>query len=358
MTLTKVVSITNIGRFQNYKAVGDVTLKQSTLIFAENGRGKSTLCAILRSLQSNDPAHILGRTTLGSTTAPSIQLLADNKTVSFRTGVWTETLPHLAIFDSTFIAENVFSGEAVDLGHRRNLLRVIIGKKGINLAKEVSDIDAEGRSVGSMIRDLRADVVRHIPPGVDFEAFTALEADPLIDEKIAAKEKELEALREAAQLKARAGLTEIKVPSIPPGYEALLGRTISDLSTEAERRVSEHLAVHEMQGSGERWVQEGLGYIQDDSCPFCNQSLQGADLIREYRAFFGETYNELKDAIASYRKQLEAILGDRAIADTEKLLAGNEGAIEFWEPILQFVSSATFCTPRVRHTRCARFATL
>ena len=30
------------------------------------------------------------------------------------------------------------------------------------------------------------------------------------------------------------------------------------------------------------------------------------------------------------RKQLEAILGDRAIADTEKLLAGNEGAIEFW----------------------------
>ena len=169
----------------------------------------------------------------------------------------------------------------MDLGHRRNLLRVIIGKKGINLAKEVSDIDAEGRSVGSMIRDLRADVVRHIPPGVDFEAFTALEADPLIDEKIAAKEKELEALREAAQLKARAGLTEIKVPSIPPGYEALLGRTISDLSTEAERRVSEHLAVHEMQGSGERWVQEGLGYIQDDSCPFCNQSLQGADLIRE-----------------------------------------------------------------------------
>ena len=70
MTLTKFVSIVSVGRFQNYKAAGDVTLKRSTLIFAENGRGKSTLCAILRSLQSNDPAHILGRTTLGSTIGP------------------------------------------------------------------------------------------------------------------------------------------------------------------------------------------------------------------------------------------------------------------------------------------------
>jgi wobble nucleotide-excising tRNase len=275
-------------------------------------------------------AHILGRTTLGSTAGPSIQLLANSRIVSFGAGAWTETLPHLAIFDSTFIAENVFSGDAVDLEHKRNLLRVIIGKRGVDLAKEVSDIDSESRSLGSAIRVLRAAIERHIPPGVDFDAFTALEADPLIDEKIAAKSKELEAVREAAQLKARAGLTEIRIPEFPPGYEALLGRTISDLSTEAERRVSEHLAVHEMQGSGERWVQEGLGYIRGDACPFCDQSLQGVDLIGEYRAFFGEAYNELKDTVKSYRKQLEALIGDRVIADTEKPLASNEAAVEFW----------------------------
>ena len=178
--------------------------------------------------------------------------------------------------------------------------------------------------------------MRHVPPGVDFDAFTVLEADPLIDEKIAAKEKEVEAIREAEQLKARAGLAEIKIPSFPPDYEALLGRTISDLSTEAERRVSEHLAVHEMQGSGERWVQEGLGYIRGDACPFCNQSLQGVDLIGAYRAFFGETYNELKGAITSYRKQLETLFGDRAIADTEKPIASNVGAVEFWSRFCSF----------------------
>ena len=145
------------------------------------------------------------------------------------------------------------------------------------------------------------------------------------------------------------GLTEIRIPSFPPDYEALLGRTISDLSTEAERRVSEHLAVHEMQGSGERWVQEGLGYIRGDACPFCNQSLQGVDLIGAYRAFFGETYNELKGAITSYRKQLEILFGDRAIADTEKPIASNEGAVEFWGRFCSLSPAAAFCTPRVRH---------
>jgi hypothetical protein len=37
MTLTKFVSIKNIGRFQNYNTVGDVVLKRVNLVFAENG---------------------------------------------------------------------------------------------------------------------------------------------------------------------------------------------------------------------------------------------------------------------------------------------------------------------------------
>ena len=330
MTLTKFVSIINIGRFQNYNAFGDVTLKKTTLIFAENGRGKSTLCAVLRSLQSNDPAHILGRATLGSTTDPSVQLLTDRGIISFKANAWTETLPNLAIFDSTFIAENVFSGDAIDLEHKRNLFRVIIGKQGVNLAKQVSDLDEEIRSSASAIRFLRAAIEGRIPPGIDFDVFMSLDADPLIDEKILAKEEELEAVRQASQLRSRAGLTEIKIPAFPAGFDTLIRATISDLSTEAERRVSLHLAIHEMQMSGERWVQEGLEYIRADACPFCNQPLIGVDLIAAYRAFFGDAYNELKDAIASFRKQIDLLFGDRTIADAEKPIMSNEAAAEFW----------------------------
>src|SRR5574337_1662548 len=111
--LRKIISIKNVGRFLNYSASGDVELKRYTLIFAKNGRGKTTLCAVLRSLQSNAPADVLGRTTLGTGDAPEIKVLLDGGTVTFRNGVWSATVPDLAIVDSNFVSENVYSGDTV-----------------------------------------------------------------------------------------------------------------------------------------------------------------------------------------------------------------------------------------------------
>src|SRR5579862_24231 len=105
--LRKIITIKNVGRFASYSAFGDVELKRYNLIFAENGRGKTTLCAIFRSLQLADGAHVVGRTTLGSTDAPEIKILLDTGTVDFAHGSWTAALPEIAIFDATFVAENV-----------------------------------------------------------------------------------------------------------------------------------------------------------------------------------------------------------------------------------------------------------
>lgn len=48
--LEKFISLKNIGRFVNLSSKGDVSLRKLTLIYGENGRGKTTLCSILRSL--------------------------------------------------------------------------------------------------------------------------------------------------------------------------------------------------------------------------------------------------------------------------------------------------------------------
>lgn len=61
--LDEIKFIQNIGRFetaQNIKA----TFKQCTLIFGENGWGKSTLADIFRSLTTNNPCILVGRKTL------------------------------------------------------------------------------------------------------------------------------------------------------------------------------------------------------------------------------------------------------------------------------------------------------
>lgn len=49
--LQRIISIKNVGRFRSSAAVGDVTFRRVTLIFAENGRGKTTFCAILREIE-------------------------------------------------------------------------------------------------------------------------------------------------------------------------------------------------------------------------------------------------------------------------------------------------------------------
>jgi wobble nucleotide-excising tRNase len=128
--LQRVISIKNVGGFKNCVANGDVSLRRYTLIFAENGRGKTTLCAILRSLFTNTPALIIGRRTLGLAGEPAVHLLTAGGPIWFRNGAWTANFPDIAVFDETHVAENVYAGDAVETEHRRNLYRVIIRRAG------------------------------------------------------------------------------------------------------------------------------------------------------------------------------------------------------------------------------------
>ena len=52
--LKKITAIKNVGRFKAAR-IGGGEYGRFTLIYGGNGRGKTTLCSILRSLQRNDP---------------------------------------------------------------------------------------------------------------------------------------------------------------------------------------------------------------------------------------------------------------------------------------------------------------
>ena len=288
--LRKIVSIQNVGRFEKYCASGDVELKRYNLIFAENGRGKTTVCALLRSLQSGDGAHVIGRTTLGQTDAPEVQILTREGMATFRQGAWTATIPDIAIFDSTFVSQNVHSGDVVDVEHRRSLYRVIVGKQGVDLARQIVTLDGKSRAKAAEMSEKAAALKALAPVGMTVEAFVALEEDAAIADKIASRERELDAVKQAAQISIRAGLTNLNLPDFArPALEALLARTIESIAAGSERRVAEHIQAHVMHAHGQAWISEGLEYVQDNTCPFCNQSLDGvAGLVAAYRDFFSQ----------------------------------------------------------------------
>ena len=76
MFLKKITALKNVGRFKAAR-IGGGEYGRFTLIYGGNGRGKTTLCAVLRSLQRNDPKLIQRRKTFKATSEPEVSLLLD-----------------------------------------------------------------------------------------------------------------------------------------------------------------------------------------------------------------------------------------------------------------------------------------
>lgn len=336
--LQRIISIKNVGRFRNCAAIGDVTFRRYTLIFAENARGKTTLCDILRSLFKNDPAIVLGRSTLGSPDPPDIRFLASSGQLAFRNGAWTGTSPDIAVFDSTYVKENVYAGDAVDTEHRRNLYRVIIGAQGVALAAAVTNLDDQIRIKTTEIRENRSTIQRHMPPGIMIDSFMEMPADEQIDARIAAKEQDIQAARQADQLQQRPGLSELSSPVFPVAFAEMLAKTFENVGADAERHVTEHIARHRMETRGETWIAEGMQYVQDDSCPFCNQQIDAIELVRDYRSYFSQEYEALRAEVSQLKRAVDTAIGPRIVASLQQALLQNQASAEVWHQYCEFAT--------------------
>ena len=114
--LEKFISLKNIGRFVDLSAKGDVLLRKLTLIYGENGRGKTTLCSILRSLHKNDSSLIEERKSLGCSDSIKCDIRIEGSNYKFSNNTWEKQYENFILFDSVFVHENVYTGE---IGRRR-----------------------------------------------------------------------------------------------------------------------------------------------------------------------------------------------------------------------------------------------
>ena len=108
--INKILSIKNVGRFVNYLCHGDVEFQRLTLIFGENGVGKTMLSALFRSLGSADPQYLLERKSIKSSGQLEVCVRVDTASHTFKNGNWDAPVPAIHVFDTTFINDNVYSG--------------------------------------------------------------------------------------------------------------------------------------------------------------------------------------------------------------------------------------------------------
>ncbi len=235
-----------------------------------------------------------------------------------------------------FVAENVHSGEVVEIGHRRNLYRIIIGERGVQLAEKDKNLAEQSREKTREITIADKAIQPHMPTGMNIETFLDLPTNPEIEERITEQERTVEAVRQAKQINDRPPLSKIEFPSFPGEFTALLSRTIDDIAQDAEIRLTEHFAAHSMEEDGGNWIAEGLEHADGETCPFCGQGIGGLPLIAAYRDVFSDRYRALGEEITAMRKQIAQQFGDGAIGrlntDTER----NNGAVEFWSRYCTF----------------------
>jgi wobble nucleotide-excising tRNase len=331
--IKKILKIDNVGRFDNYRPRGNVELAAFSLVFAENSRGKTTLCDIFRSLQCGEGAYILGRKRLGSAGDPEADVLLDNKTVKFRNGAWDTLHADITIFDNTFIHQNVFSGDYVDHDQKRNLYRVIVGEQGVVLAKAVDELDAKVKEANRDLGTKKQLLERMMPAGINLTDFLALPVEADIEKKIPAKEKELAeattASKRSAEIKAKGLLKPLALPAFPTAFNNLLAESLDTISKDAEKKIQEHINTHTT-GVPEEWLSKGLGYIKGNDCPLCGQEIAGLELISAYQSIFDARYQDFKIRLAAFEKTLADQFSIDAFQAAQKIANENSVLVEFW----------------------------
>lgn len=328
--LKKFVKIHNVGRFEKAGAYGDQDLRPLTLIHAANGRGKTTLCDVLRSVKTGDPAYLIGRQTLAQTDGPAVDLLFDTGNAIFKNGAWTATHDEIEIFDTAFVRDNIYAGDVVEHGHKRNLFRVIVGQKGVALASIVDGIDVSMRDSDREINDARVKVTTLAPAGMNADDFVAIQADPEVESKIRDAESELTAVSRVDDIQRAATLKAMVLPEFPTEFTSVLAKRLDDVSEEAERRIREHLSSHTA-GTSERWLEEGINNVLGDECPFCGQGLSGVDLISAYRSYFSDAYRGLKSQAHAMETQIASMGSEVARLQFDRDISTNAELGHFWE---------------------------
>ncbi|NYT60534.1 AAA family ATPase [Alcaligenaceae bacterium] len=342
MTLDRIQLLRNVGQFDSVSEGAQLPLNRLALIYAENGRGKTTLASILRSAGTGEAQLVTERHRLGSQHPPQLVLAPRvGPPLVFQNGAWSTTLPGVAVFDDHFVAQNVCAGVDIGPSHRQNLHELILGSQGIALnaalQAHVARIEEHNRTLRTLSDEIPAEAL-----GVNtVDAFCALAEDANIDNGIQEAERNLAAAQSADAVRQAETFIAFSLPSFDiQAISTLLACTLPDLEASAAVAVQAHLA--KLGREGATWVGDGMQSVASASagldheiCPFCAQNLAGSPLLRHYQAYFSAAYDGLKRDVAQQILALNDIHGNLAALTFERSVREVEQRRTFWGTFLQ-----------------------
>jgi len=301
--LERISDIQGIGLF--HQANGKpYTCQKATLVYADNGRGKSTLASIFRSATTGNASLISAYKTVDGTLPPKVILqFGSGHKVSFENGTWSEQRPELLVFDADFIERNVHSGGVVNTDHRKNLLEFALGEAAVIARAAVDKATTDWKAATDIVQGI-VNQLSGYHQGLSLTQFEQLPQVSDIDVEIAVLQKRLAAASNVAAIQAKPVPKAIVEPSfdIDDLFDGL-AFSLKDIHADAEKTVKQHIA--KLGGKeAEGWLSQGLQFISDSTCPLCDQDISNNDLIRAYQTHFNAAYADLKGKVASLQNKV------------------------------------------------------
>lgn len=353
--------IRNVGRFDSVNAAANTALGRLTLIYAENGRGKTTLAAILRSLATGDSIPIVERRRLAAQHPPHVIIgcAGGPPAAMFQNGAWNRTLANMVVFDDVFIDQNVYSGLAVGVDHRQNLHELILGAQGVTLILQLQNLIAQVEAHNRTLRQRESAIPIAERGGLSVDQFCGLQPNPNVAVEIEEAERNLAAAREQDPVRNTPEFELLNFPAFNlQAIEEVLQSGVPELDAAAAARVQEHL---ETAGRGaEEWIAEGMRRQAErpqqvsEECVFCAQNLGGSPVIGHYRAFFSEAYRTLQRKINEASAGLNQIHAHHVATSLERSVRVQGERQQFWGRFAEIPPIQIDTTAIVRDWQAAR----
>ena len=363
----KIERLSSIGKFRNYQASGDVSFKKLTLLYAENGTGKTTLTSILRSLTSGKPDIIGRRVSTASTLPQAAQILQRNisgdVTHTYRSTGWSNPFPDIEIFDIHFINENIYSGFTFNDNHRKQLHEFVVGAQGITISQSIEQNKQDKSSCRQVIGDLEGRIVALVANGIDtvqLQSFISIHRNELldIDAKIQQGESSLASAKANQIIQSLQLLKSLEQLTFNINFELLKSDLRSSVNTIQDESLRQIFDSHCLELSNneiptpESWIHTGLNYVNskkgsfqesqilDIKCPFCRQPLdEGLQSLQVYSQKFNDVFNSLLQRIQSHQTALASINYQSLIQGLKNIIQSNQEKIQSWNTHLSGITS-------------------
>ena len=352
--INKVERLVSIGKYRNYNAVGQVNFKKLTLIYGDNGGGKTTLTSVFRSLTTNNPEIIKSRISTNHTTAQAAQIsqigTPQNVFYTFGSGGWSAQLADIEIFDIHFVNDNIYSGFDFSDDHRKQLHHFVVGAQGVAIQNQIEQNKNAKTASKQTQATIETQLIQQVGNNLTSNLITSFLAIPTtqagnIDQLITAADAALANASANAIIQTLQPLSNLVRITTGIDFTSLIvdlkatSQTIQN--TALESLFSQHcqdLSDNALIEPG-NWLQKGFAYVESKqaanepniSCPFCKQSIDSnSDVLSAYASKFNADFNALIQRLQTHLLSLQNFNLEATIQALNNINQTNTERITSW----------------------------